>query len=159
MTPSPAAKSRGESFKAVLEAAHGGGHFVAVPDRVIEALGGGARIPVNATFNGLPYRGSIVRMGGPPCIGVPKAIIAQAGVAVGGRLDVVVERDTEVRTVDPPPDLKKALAKNAAAKAAWEKLSYSRKRELAQSIESARAPETRARRLGKALDDLIEAGG
>jgi uncharacterized protein YdeI (YjbR/CyaY-like superfamily) len=90
---------------------------------------------------------------------VLKAIIAQAGVAVGGRLDVVVERDTEVRTVDPPPDLKKALAKNAAAKAAWEKLSYSRKRELAQSIESAKAPETRARRLGKALDDLIEARG
>jgi hypothetical protein len=154
-TNRPAGKSRGVSFKAVLKAAHGGGHLVAVPDEVVEALGGGARIPVNATFNGIPYRGSIFRMGGPPFLGVAKAIIAEASVAVGDRLDVVVERDAEVRTIDPPPDLKKALAKNAAARAVWEKLSFTRKRELVQRLEAAKKPETRERRLDKAMDELF----
>jgi uncharacterized protein YdeI (YjbR/CyaY-like superfamily) len=94
-------------------------------------------------------------MGGPPFLGVAKAIIAEASVAVGDRLDVVVERDAEVRTIDPPPDLKKALAKNAVARAAWEKLSFTRKRELVQRLEAAKKPETRERRLDKAMDELF----
>ena len=150
----PVDAPRGISFAATLESAGGGGHLVVVPDRVVEALGGGARIPVNATFNGIPYRGSIFRMGGPPFIGVAKAIMAQARVAVGDKLDVVVESDAGIRTIVPPPDLEKALAKNATAKAAWAKLSYTRQRELVQSLEAARKPETRARRLQKAIDGL-----
>ena len=150
----PVDAPRGISFAATLESAGGGGHLVVVPDRVVEALGGGARIPVNATFNGIPYRGSIFRMGGPAFIGVLKAIIAQAGVAVGDRLDVVVELDAGTRTIVPPQDLKKALAKNTSAKAAWAKLTYTRQRELVQSLEAAKKPETRARRLQKAIDGL-----
>ena len=53
----------------------GGGHLVEVPPDVVEALGGGGRIPVNATFGGIPYRGSVVRMGGITCIGVRKDIV------------------------------------------------------------------------------------
>ena len=153
-TRRPAGKRRGVRFTGELEAAGGGGHFVAVPDRVVKALGGGGRIPVKATFNAIPYRGSIVRMGGPAFVPVLKAIIAEAGVAIGDTLDVVVERDVEVRTIDPPPDLKKALVKSAAANAAWEKLSFTRKREVVQALEAAKQPETRTRRLRKAMDDL-----
>jgi hypothetical protein len=152
MTRRPVGVPQGISFTATLESTGGGGHLVVVPARVVEALGGGARIPVKATFNGIPYRGSIFRMGGPPFIGVVKAIVAQASVAVGDRLDVVVEFDAGVRAIVPPPDLKKALAKNAAAKAAWAKLSYTRQRELVQALEAAKKPETRARRLQKAID-------
>jgi Bacteriocin-protection, YdeI or OmpD-Associated/Domain of unknown function (DUF1905) len=144
----------GHRFEARLESAGGGGHLVRVPQRIVEALGGGARIPVNATFNGIPYRGSIFRMGGPPFIGVVKAIIAQARVAVGDKLDVVVESDAGIRTIVPPPDLEKALAKNATARAAWAKLSYTRQRELVQALEAAKKPETRERRLQKAIDEL-----
>jgi hypothetical protein len=146
-----------QRFKAELRPSGrgGGGHVVEVPNDVIQALGGGGRIPVNASFNGIPYRGSIVRMGGPPCIGVLKAIVEETGVDYGDTLDVVVERDTEERTIDPPPDLKKALATTKPAAAGWDKLSFTRKRELARGIEEAKRPETKARRLAAAIAELL----
>lgn len=145
-----------QRFKAKLRRTSrgGGGHVVEVPDDVIQALGGGGRIPVNASFNGIPYRGSIVRMGGPPCIGVLKAIVEEAGVEYGDTLDVVMERDTEERTIDPPPELKRALSKNKPAAAGWDKLSFTRKRELARGIEEAKKPETKTRRLEATVEEL-----
>ena len=131
-----------------------GGHVVEVPEDVIQALGEGGRIPVKASFNGIPYRGSIVRMGGPPCIGVLKAIVEEAGVDYGDTLDVVVELDTVERTIDPPPELNKTLAKNKPAATAWDKLSFTRKRELARGIEEAKKPETKVRRLAAAIAQL-----
>jgi hypothetical protein len=68
----------------------GGGHLVDVPTEVVEALGGKGRIPITATFNGVAYRGSIVRMSGGAVLGVQKAIMAEAGVRVGDSLTVVV---------------------------------------------------------------------
>jgi len=75
----------------------GGGHLVDVPTEVVEALGGQgggrSRIPVTATLDGVPYRGSIVRMGGGAVLGVQKAIMAEAGVSVGDTLTIVVHND------------------------------------------------------------------
>ena len=45
-----------------------------IPSDVVELLGGGGRIPVVATFDGIQYRGSIVRMGGQPILGMLKEI-------------------------------------------------------------------------------------
>jgi len=98
----------------------GGGHLVDVPTEVVEALGGKGRIPVTATFNGVPYRGSIVRMGGGAVLGVQKAIMAEAGVRVGDSITVVVRNDEGPREVDVPVDLAEALARNGAARAAFE---------------------------------------
>ena len=106
----------------------GGGHLVEVPTEVVEALGGKGRIPVTATFNGVPYRGSIVRMGGGGVLGVQKAIMAEAGVRVGDSITVVVRNDEGPREVDVPVDLAEALARNGAARAAFEGLSFSHKR-------------------------------
>ena len=88
----------------------GGGHLVDVPTEVVEALGGKGRgIPVTATFDGVPYRGSIVRMGGGAVLGVQKAIMAEAGVSVGDTLTVVVRNDDAPREVEVPDDLAEAL--------------------------------------------------
>ncbi len=132
----------------------GGGHLVEVPPEVVDALGGGGRIPVEATFDGVPYRGSVVRMGGITCIGIRKAILAQIGADVGSRIEITLARDTAERTVEPPPDLAAALDADPALKAAWEKLSFTRRKEHAQAIASAKKPETRARRLQATLDSL-----
>jgi uncharacterized protein YdeI (YjbR/CyaY-like superfamily) len=53
--------------------------------------------------------------------------------------------------------LKKALAKNKAAKANWEKLAFTHKKEMAVSIEGAKQEETRARRLAKVVK-VLETG-
>lgn len=134
----------------------GGGHLVDVPTEVVEALGGKGRIPVTATFNGVPYRGSIVRMGGGAVLGVQKAIMAEAGVRVGDSITVVVRNDEGPREVDVPVDLAEALARNGAARAAFESLSFSHKREYVRSITEAKRPETRARRIELAIEQLVE---
>jgi Domain of unknown function (DUF1905) len=104
------------SFRAALKpSGRGGGHLVEVPPRVIEALGGKGRIPVTATFNGVPYRGSIVRMGGGAVLGVQKAIIAEAGVSVGDTLRIAVSNDDAAREVGLPEELAKAFRRNRAA--------------------------------------------
>lgn len=134
----------------------GGGHLVDVPTEVVEALGGKGRIPVTATFDGVPYRGSIVRMGGGAVLGVQKAIMAQAGVRVGDSLTVVVRNDEGPREVEVPVDLAEALARNGAARAAFEGLSFSHKREYVRSITEAKRPQTRARRIELTIEQLVE---
>src|SRR4051812_21911638 len=62
-----------ERFEAVLQEARGGGAYVEVPGAVVAALGGGGRIPVQATSDGVEYRGSIASMGGCMVLGVLKA--------------------------------------------------------------------------------------
>jgi len=77
-----------------------------------------------------------------------------ADVAAGDKIKVLIELDTEKRTVAIPDDLASALAKNKTAAAAWEKMSYTHKREYVESIENAKRPETRRRRIEKTLDAL-----
>jgi len=137
----------------------GGGHLVHVPPEVIEALGGKGRIPVTATFDGVPYRGSIVRMGGDAVLGVQKAIMAEAGVSVGDTLTVVVRNDAAPREVEVPDDLEVALRRNEVARAAFDELSYSHRREYVTSITEAKRPETRARRIERTIQQLLERAG
>jgi antitoxin component of MazEF toxin-antitoxin module len=144
------------SFRAPLKpSGRGGGHLVEVPPKVIETLGGKARIPVTATFNGVPYRGSIVRMGGAAVLGVQKAIMAEAGVSVGDTLRIEIANDGAPREVELPDELAQALRGNRTARAAFERLSYSHRREYAQHVAEAKRPETRVRRAQRAIDQLL----
>jgi hypothetical protein len=137
-----------------------GGHLVEVPEEVVAALGGRGRIPVQASFNGVPYRGSIVRMGGVMMLGVTKAIMAEAGAGPGDLLDVVVENDEATRDIEVPQELSKALNRNRAAAAAWDGLSFSHRREYVGYIVEAKREETRARRVEKTIRELAgRAGG
>ena len=146
------------TFEATLKPSgrDGGGHLVEIPDDVVVKLGGAGRIPVKASFNGVPYRGSIVRMSGVSVLGVLKAIIAQASVRAGDRLRVVVENDTEPREVAVPDELAKALGRNRAAREFFGSLSFSHQREYVQWITEAKRPETRARRIDRSIEMLEE---
>lgn len=132
----------------------GGGHMIEVPGDVIAKLGGKGRTPVTAMFDGVPYRGSIVKMRGTMMIGVTKAIMAEAGVEVGDTITVVVENDDSPREVEIPPDLAKAFRGAKDAKAEWDRLAFTHQREYAQAILDAKKPETRARRIEKTIDAL-----
>jgi uncharacterized protein YdeI (YjbR/CyaY-like superfamily) len=74
-----------------------------------------------------------------------------AGVVTGDEVEVDVELDTEPRVVAEPADFTRALDADPVARAAYDRLSYSRKREQVLAIESAKKPETRIRRIEKAL--------
>src|SRR5919108_399562 len=80
--------------------------------------------------------------------------LKKKGVAIGETIDIDVELDTTNRDVDVPPELAKALAKDAKAKKYFESLSYSRKYALAAPIANGKTPETRERNLAKAMAEL-----
>jgi hypothetical protein len=135
-----------ESFEATIVDANGGGAFVRVPPEVVAALGGEGRIPVQATFDGLPYRGSVVSMGDGKVLGVLKQIREQLGKQLGDVVTVTVERDDAERSVEVPDDLRTALDRAGAA-AAFAALSYTHRRGYVVWIDEAKKPGTRARRI------------
>jgi bifunctional DNA-binding transcriptional regulator/antitoxin component of YhaV-PrlF toxin-antitoxin module len=116
----------------------------------VEAVFGAKRVPVRAEINGAVYRGSIVMMGGKYRLGIPKAFREEAGISAGDNIVVTIERDDEPRTVAVPADLAEAL-KKAGLSAAWEKLSYSHRKEHVRSVEEAKRSETRIKRIEKAV--------
>ena len=99
-------------FRAIIEEARGGGGaWVQVPPPAVAELGGGSRIPVRATFDGVPYRGSVVSMGDDRMvIGVLKDIRSKLGIQVGDELSVTLTRDDGPRAIEVPDDLVEAMA-------------------------------------------------
>ena len=142
-------------FEAPIEAGPGGGALVRLPPDAAEVFGTRARFPVLVTLNGVAYRGSTMPVGdGTFCVGLTKAVRAEAGVSIGDTVAVVVERDAGERTVDLPPDLAAALASNPDAAARFEAMAYTHRKGYAAWIASAKKPETRQRRLDQAIDNI-----
>ena len=115
------------------------------------AVFGKIRAPVKVTLNGYTYRSTIAAMGGPPCIPLRRSNREAAGLEGGETLDVRLDLDTDKREVKPPADFVKALKAAPSAWERWRALSYSHQREHVDAVEQARKPETRARRIDKAI--------
>lgn len=122
-----------------------------VPPEVVEALGKGKKPPVRVTINGYTYRNTVAVMGGVYMIGVSAENRAGAGVKGGDEVDIDIELDTEKREVQVPPDLAEALEKDPDAKKFFDGLSYSNKSRHVLSVAGTKNPETRQRRIDKAL--------
>jgi Domain of unknown function (DUF1905)/Bacteriocin-protection, YdeI or OmpD-Associated len=140
-----------ERYETTIEAADRGGAVVAVPPEVVTALGGGGRLPVQATFDGVAYRGSVVSMGTGQVIGLLKAIRQQIGKDIGDRVVVTLTRDDAPRSVTLAADVAAALREGGVL-ARFEAESYTHQREHVEWIESAKRPETRARRSAATVD-------
>ena len=133
---------------------------IEVPPEVVEGLGGGKRPKVSVTLNGKTYRSSIASMGGRFLVGVSAENRALTGVQGGDVVDVTIELDTVPREVEVPEDLAAALEVVPEAKAMFGRLAYSHQRAHVDAINGAKAPETRRRRIDKAIDMLrTQAGG
>ena len=144
-----------QQFQALLETEpDSSATFIVIPFDVQQVFGTRARVPVVGTINGYPFRGSLSPYGGNHYLGINRALRESAQVKAGDRVDIVIERDTEPRQVSLPQDFAQALQDNGRAQAAWEKLSYSHQKEYVDAIQEAKKPETRRRRLEKAINDL-----
>lgn len=130
-----------------------GSGFVELPFDVKKQFGN-ARPPVRVSINGYSYRSTVAVYGGKYYVPFRKERREAAGVKPGDIVDVTIAQDTEPRKVDPPPELLAVLAKNGLARAHWEKLSYTHKKEHAEAILQAKKSETRARRIQKILKNL-----
>ena len=128
---------------------------IEVPEAVVEALGGGKRPPVSVVLGGYSYRTTVARMGGAFWVPLSAENRTAAGLAAGDEVDVEIALDAAERTVDVPPDLLEALDRDGgAARRAFDALSYSHRKEWVRSVESAKAPATRQRRIDKAVAEL-----
>lgn len=125
-----------------------------VPPEVVEALGGGARPPVTITINGHGWKSRVAILRGRHLLGLSNANRQAAGVTIGDEIEVELKLDTEPRVVIEPADFARALDDTPTARAAFDTLTDSRKREHVRAIESAKKPETRRRRIDKAISTL-----
>ena len=122
-----------------------------VPPEVVEALGAGKRPAVTITINGHSWKSRVAIMRGRYLLGLSNANRNAAGVVTGGEVEVEVEIDAEPRVVVEPADFVRALDADPVARTAYDRLSYSHKREHVLAIESAKKAETRIRLIEKTL--------
>jgi hypothetical protein len=136
------------------------GHAAAVvlDDEQVAVVGEGAkRFPVVATVNGYTWRTTVTRMGGEFLLGLNAEVRRGAGAEAGDTVDLELVLDTAPREVEVPAPLAEALEGDAEARAAFERLSYTHRKEYARWIEEAKRDETRARRVDQALE-MLRAG-
>lgn len=134
----------------------GGGNTtgIEVPATMVEGFGRGKRVPLVVTVGDHTYRSSVSWYRGAFMISVGSAHREAAGVAVGDEVEVTIQVDDEPRTVEVPADLAEALAADDVARANWASLSFSNQNAHALSIEGAKSPETRGRRVAKVVETL-----
>jgi hypothetical protein len=143
------------TFRAKLEGSTtSAATYVRVPAAVMKTFGGRVRVPVRAGVNGVVWRTTIANMGSGPMIGVTAATRKAAGIERGDRITLSIELDTEKRTVDVPSDFAKAMSK--PQRSAFDAMAFTHRKEYVQWIEAAKRPETRLRRVEKALAKLDE---
>ena len=124
--------------------------FIPVPFDPKAAFGK-VRAPVKVTLHGYTYASTIASMGDGPCIPLRKSHRDAAGLDGTETVEVTLALDDAPRTVTAPKDLVAAL-KKAGTLDAWKALSYTHQREHVAAIEEAKAAETRARRIAKAVE-------
>lgn len=127
---------------------------IVVPPEVVEALGGTKRPAVTVTIGDYSYRSTVASMGGQYMLPFAKEHRERTGLGPGDALEVTLELDTAPRTVEAPADLAAALAARPGARDAFDRLSYSIRKEHVRQVESAKAPETRERRISRIIEGL-----
>jgi len=129
--------------------------FLAIPFNVFEVFGSRSRVPVIGTINGFPYKSTISPFGGVHYLGVNRQLREGARLKAGDVVEIEMSIDTGPRFIIPPKDLTTALDINIQARKNWKRLSYSHQKQYVDAVEEAKKPETRASRIQKTIQDLI----
>src|SRR5689334_1111887 len=145
-----------QQFETTL-AASGNNTGIVVPEGVIERLGAGKRPPVVVNVNGYEYRSTVAVMGGEYLIGFSAAHRVATGLQGGDPIRVSLKIATGPRAVDTPADFSAALDADQSARRFFDGLPNSLQRYHVDNINAAKTPETRQRRIDKAVT-LFQAG-
>ena len=152
MTPDEPGSAR---FETTLTA-FGNNTGIVVPESVIEQLGAGKRPPVEVDVNGYEYRSTVAVMRGQYLISLSAAVRAATGLSGGDPIRVALKVADSPRTVDVPADLAAALDADAAARGFFNGLSNSLQRYHVDNINAAKSPDTRQRRIDKAVSLFLD---
>ena len=127
---------------------------VEAPKEAIEKLNAGARPPVVITINGHSWRSRVAAMRGMHLVGISAANRKASKISEGDLVEVLLELDVEPRTVEEPEDVALALNKRKALRTVFDSLPFGLRRKHIASIEEAKSPETRSRRIANLLTKL-----
>ncbi|HTA85653.1 MAG TPA: YdeI/OmpD-associated family protein [Silvibacterium sp.] len=142
------------AFTAKIVAGDGGGAGVLFPYDTEKEFATKGKVPIKATFNGVPYTGSLIKYGFPQhTLHLPKAIREQLGKVPGDIIDVVLWKDEEERILEVPAPFEKLMKKEGLLPF-FETLSYTHRKEYCRWISEAKKEETRSKRLEKAIEML-----
>ena len=141
-------------FRATVELGGKTATGIEVPEEVVAGLGSHKRPPVRVTIGEYTYRSTVARMGGRFLLPVSADVRTGAGVAAGDEVDVDVVLDDAPREVTVPDDLAAALAAVRGARARFDALNYTARKEAVRGVEEAKAAATRERRIAKVVDGL-----
>jgi hypothetical protein len=122
-------------FSATVELGGKTATGIEVPDDVVAGLGSHKRPAVRVTIGEYTYRSTVARMGGRFLLPVSAEVRKAAGVAAGDEVDV---------ELDAVP----------GARARFDALNYTARKEHVRAVEEAKAAATRERRIAKAVDTL-----
>jgi hypothetical protein len=141
------------TFTSKLQGSADGPTGIEVPAKIIDAIDAGKKPAVSVDVNGYTYRSTVAVMGGKFMIPFSSAHRAASGIKAGDAIKVTLALDTAPREAEVPDDLAQALAK-AKARAKFDALAPSRKKEAVRQVTEAKAAETRARRIEKIVAEL-----
>ena len=141
-------------FEGVLFQA-GNNTGVEVPPEIIAALGGGKRPAVALTVNGYAFRSTVGVMDGKSLVPFSSEHRSASGLKGDDAITVDIELDVAPREIAVPEDFAAAL-EAGGVRAAFDKLAPSHRKEHVRAIEDAKTPDTRARRIQKAIEKLMQ---
>ena len=130
---------------------------IRIPDEVMESLAAGKKPAVRLTVNGYSYRSTVATVDGSPMVGFNSQHREASGLGGGDEVEVEIEVDTEPREVDVPADFAAALDAEPKARETFDRLSNSNQKWHTYQVETAKADETRQRRIAKSVE-MLRAG-
>jgi hypothetical protein len=146
-----AVRFRGRIDAARGGTATGGGAVVVIPADLAKVLGAPRQVRVVGMVNGMAIKSSTATYGGVYYVGIHKQTREALGVTFGDEVSLELTRDDTPREFEMAAELDAALATDPALRARFDALSFTRRKEMSESIRTAVKPETRAARLDKAL--------
>jgi hypothetical protein len=130
---------------------------VDVPERVSKAFGRRGSVPVEATLHEHTFRVTLVpRGGGQHRLLINGEMRKAAGVDTGDTVHIALRIDTKPRDISVPEDLREALRAVSGAGKAFDGLAPSHRKELLRWVLDAKRPETRARRIRRVIERVLE---
>jgi Bacteriocin-protection, YdeI or OmpD-Associated/Domain of unknown function (DUF1905) len=124
---------------------------IVVPDKVIAALGGGLRPRLQIEVNGYAFTATPGRMAGKTMISFSGAHRVASGLSGGEEVTVWLELATAPEAIEPPEDLKAAIAE-AGIDDAFAEAAPSKRREWVRQVMEAKGDDTRRRRIQKVVE-------
>ncbi len=152
----PTSQDAPQLFDAIIYRV-GMNYCVDTPGRVSRAVGPAARVPVLGTVGGHEFSTNMIRRAdGRYRVFLNAEVRVAAGAGEGDRVSVELRLDAEPREPPSPEDLRAALGRVDGGLEALRAMPPGMCRDALRSIESARRPETRARRVEQIVEIVLE---